>query len=101
MFIGTLTVPYEPRRPRGEEVEFEDKIAALELNKIAPGQSIMVRDLGLDMSKFPDSRNAILKHCPALAFPKGTAGNKRITDVVGLCKLQPSYPSTKGQQCSP
>ena len=27
-----------------------------------------------------------------LAFPKGTAGNKLITDVVGLCKLQPSYP---------
>ena len=25
-----------------------------------------------------------------LAFPKGTASNKRITDVAGLCKLQPS-----------
>ena len=28
---------------------------------------------------------------PKPAFPKGTAGNKRITDVVGLCKLQPRY----------
>ena len=37
-------------------------------------------------------RAHLFPHWFILAFPKGTAGNKRITDVVGLCKLQPSYP---------